>query len=342
MKRLTRRNVVTGMAAFGTAAVVGAEELAIDIANMLPGEFAWHPERAPSGPVAVIASIPEQRVHVYRNGLRIAVSTCSTGKTGHETPTGVFTVLQKDKHHRSSTYNNAPMPNMNRLTWDGIALHAGNLPGYPASHGCIRLPLEFSEKLFGVTHLGTPVIIAGARTDPWELIHPGLLLGHAGFESDVDAVLSLKGKARPTDWTDAAAHPVSTVLVTADDRTVTVIENSQVVASGPLTIKGGATLGEHVFVLNGLADGGLHWSGITHHPDPANPLAAEETVLNRLSIAPDLAGEILARKHVGMTMILSDLPVSPDRRSGEDFVIMDGRLLQSPLPHDRPAGLKRG
>ncbi len=74
----------------------------------------------------------------YRNGVRIAVSTCSTGKKGHETPTGVFTILEKDKDHHSSTYNNAPMPNMNRLTWSGVALHAGNLPGYPASHGCVR------------------------------------------------------------------------------------------------------------------------------------------------------------------------------------------------------------
>ena len=81
----------------------------------------------------------------------------------------MFTVLQKDKDHHSKTYNNAPMPNMNRLTWDGVALHAGNLPGYPASHGCVRLPMDFSEKLWAVTHIGTPVIIAGSHSDPWEL-----------------------------------------------------------------------------------------------------------------------------------------------------------------------------
>jgi lipoprotein-anchoring transpeptidase ErfK/SrfK len=97
--------------------------------------------------VAVIVSLPDQLVHVYRNGVRIAVSTCSTGKPGHATPTGVFMVLEKDKHHHSSTYNNAPMPNMSCLTWDGIALHAGQLPGCPASHGCVCLPLASSEKL---------------------------------------------------------------------------------------------------------------------------------------------------------------------------------------------------
>ena len=81
------------------------------------GEFNWYPERSPGGPIILIVSLPDQRVYVYRNGVRIAASTCSTGKLGHQTPTGVFKILQKDKHHHSSTYNNAPMPNMNRLTW---------------------------------------------------------------------------------------------------------------------------------------------------------------------------------------------------------------------------------
>jgi lipoprotein-anchoring transpeptidase ErfK/SrfK len=115
--------------------------------------------------VAVIVSLSEQRVHVYRNGIRIAVSTCSTGKPGHETPVGVFTVLQKDRHHHSNLYNNAPMPNMQRLTWGGIALHAGHLPGYPASHGCVRLPMEFSRLLFNTTSMGGRVHIV-ADTPP--------------------------------------------------------------------------------------------------------------------------------------------------------------------------------
>ena len=143
---------------------------------MEPGDFTWHPERSPDGPVSIIVSIDEQRVYVYRNGIRIAVSTCSTGKKGHSTPTGVFTILQKDKNHKSSTYNNAPMPNMNRLTWSGIALHAGQLPGYPASHGCVRLPVKFSQLLFTVTHLGTPVILANSHSDPKQVVHPGMVL----------------------------------------------------------------------------------------------------------------------------------------------------------------------
>src|SRR6202789_3372700 len=141
------------------------------------GEFNWFPERSESGPIIAIVSLPDQRVYVYRNGLRIAASSCSTGKLGHRTPTGVFKILQKDKNHHSSTYNNAPMPYLNRLTWSGIALHAGQLPGYPASHGCVRLPKDFAELLFGVTKLGMTVVIADDKSQPEEVTHPGMVLG---------------------------------------------------------------------------------------------------------------------------------------------------------------------
>ena len=100
-----------------------------------------------------------QRLTVYRDGVLIAASAISTGSLGRETPTGVFTVLEKKVWHRSTTYDNAPMPFMQRLTSKGIAIHAGDLPGYPASHGCIRLPNKFAELLFGVTQLGTQVMI---------------------------------------------------------------------------------------------------------------------------------------------------------------------------------------
>ena len=104
--------------------------------------------------MAIVVSLPDQLVYVYRDGIRIGVSTCATGRPGHETPTGVFTILQKDADHHSSLYNDAPMPFTERLTWSGVALHAGNLPGYPDSHSCVHLPLEFSKLLFHETQLG--------------------------------------------------------------------------------------------------------------------------------------------------------------------------------------------
>ena len=106
-----------------------------DVRTLKPGEFLWYPQIAPEGPVVLVVSLDEQRAYVYRNGIAIGMSTISSGKEGKETPPGVFTILQKNKDHRSNLYNDAPMPYMQRLTWDGIALHGGHLPGYPASHG---------------------------------------------------------------------------------------------------------------------------------------------------------------------------------------------------------------
>jgi hypothetical protein len=128
-------------------------------ASLRPGEFVWQPERAPQGEVEIVVSIPLQRAYVYRGGTLIGVTTVSTGRQGHETPTGTFNILQKRREHYSNLYNNAPMPFMQRLTWGGVALHAGHIPGRPASHGCVRLPLDFARLLFGVTAVGASVHI---------------------------------------------------------------------------------------------------------------------------------------------------------------------------------------
>lgn len=325
-----------GTAAVGVGGLALADEARIEIDNLRPGDFTWHPERSPQGAVAVIASIPEQRVHVYRNGVRIAVSTCSTGKPGHSTPTGVFTVLQKDADHRSSTYGGAPMPNMNRLTWDGIALHAGNLPGYPASHGCVRLPLEFSRLLFTVTHIGTPVIIAGAHNDPWDLVHPGLVL-HSFAEEELEtAVVALEARSHPSDWTNDQPYPITTVLATAADRRLVVMEDGREVLDDEIIIPEDGPLGEHVLVLKEKRDGGLGWMGVTHHPDPKHPLWPEEQVLNRIRLSSRANRHLADRLHPGLTFVVSDVAATPDRRSGEDFVIMSGEGLQSTRPEARP------
>jgi len=131
----------------------------MDAASLEPGTFVWRPERSAAGPVEMVVSIPLQRAYVYRGGVLIGVTTVSTGRPGHATPTGSFPILEKRREHYSNLYNNAPMPFMQRLTWDGIALHAGQIPGRPASHGCVRLPLEFARQLFAVTRVGAQVHI---------------------------------------------------------------------------------------------------------------------------------------------------------------------------------------
>ena len=131
-----------------------------------PGEFEWQPELSTAGEVEMVVSIPQQIAYVYRGGTLIGVTTVSTGRPGHTTPTGRFPILEKRREHYSNLYNNAPMPFMQRLTWDGIALHAGHIPGRPASHGCVRLPLEFARHLFSVTRVGATVHIIGGEPTP--------------------------------------------------------------------------------------------------------------------------------------------------------------------------------
>ena len=127
--------------------------------SMRPGDHRWADDSALAGPVSIVISVPMQMAFVYRGERLIGATTVSTGKPGKMTPIGEYTILQKRPFHRSNLYNNAPMPFMQRLTWDGVALHAGNLPGFPASHGCIRIPTAFARKLFEATRLGGQVAV---------------------------------------------------------------------------------------------------------------------------------------------------------------------------------------
>ena len=137
-----------------------AASIEASVPKLKPGQYLWQPERSSSGEVEVVISLPQQLAYVYRGGTLIGASTISAGKKGHETPLGHFPILQKNKDHRSNKYNNAPMPYMQRLNWYGVALHGGEIPGYPASHGCVRLPVKFAQKLFAATKLGSSVFIA--------------------------------------------------------------------------------------------------------------------------------------------------------------------------------------
>lgn len=140
--------------------------------RLRPGQFRWLSAAASAdGPVRVVVSLPLQRVYVFRGEHLVGISTTSTGEPGYDTPTGTFRILQKKVHHRSNLYDDAPMPYMQRLTWDGIALHAGEVRDQPASHGCIRLPAAFARRLFAMTALGTQVsVIDVAPTDPQEAL----------------------------------------------------------------------------------------------------------------------------------------------------------------------------
>ena len=134
-----------------------------EAAALTPNTYIWNDEAsmqdAAMQPVAIVVSIADQKAYVFRGKTMIAASSVSTGKDGKETPLGTFAILQKEEMHHSNLYDSAPMPFMQRLTWDGVAIHAGRNPGFPASHGCIRVPAAFAQKLFSITAVGTLVTV---------------------------------------------------------------------------------------------------------------------------------------------------------------------------------------
>ena len=220
-------------------------------AQLKNGEYVWAPELAATGPALLVVNLETQRAVLFRNGVPIGASTVSSGKPGHETPTGVFTILQKRKEHYSSTYNNAPMPNMQRLTRKGIALHAGNLPGYPASHGCIRLPAKFSALLFGATELGMTVVITSIAAVPGR--------------SETPAVATPAGPALQTPISSAAYEwnperstdgVVSVVVSVADGRAV-VLRGGVQIGSAPVRVSGETR--PMAYILRAWDSSGQHW-----------------------------------------------------------------------------------
>jgi len=161
------------------------------------------PEAPPKGPLQIIISIADQRVSLFDNGTLIARSSVSTGTQGHPTPLGVFSVISKQRWHRSNIYSAAPMPYMQRITWSGIALHAGVVPGHPASHGCIRLKNDFAIRLWHLTKRGTRVIIAHDDVQPVEITNPHLFKPKAVSGSPEFQTATVAGKSISTA---AATH----------------------------------------------------------------------------------------------------------------------------------------
>jgi hypothetical protein len=289
-----------------------------ETATLKPGEYVWEPERAPEGPLLIVASTTEQVAYVYRNGIRIARSSVSTGRPGHRTPTGVFTILEKEVHHTSSIYKGAEMPYMERVTWGGIALHAGDLPGYPDSHGCVRLPLEFSKLLFGVTMKGATVIIADDHSAPAETVHPGLFFTQSGEESEPEA-------AGQFEWNPekSASGPVS-LLVSSADKTLYVYRNGvQIGRAGIPNLQAVAPLNGRVFsALSGMdADGHLRWAEVTAAGmDKSSQSLFETAQESRLPTQfLDKAKEVIAP---GATIIFTDKPVDPTTQSPAGFQIL--------------------
>lgn len=232
---------------------LGSGSVAETVKRLRPGEYVWAPQIAPVGPLLLIVNLNSQRAVLYRNGVPVAASSVSTGRPGYRTPTGVFTILQKHVEHYSTTYDNAPMPYMQRLTWRGIALHAGQLPGYPASHGCIRLPDGFARLLYGVTKLGMTVVITEKEAIP--RIAPTPSLTSAADDRDDFGETAV-------DWHPerATSGPVS-IVVSASDRRAFVLRNGVLIGSGPVVVEG-AVNGTWAYALQRQDAADQYWTRV--------------------------------------------------------------------------------
>jgi hypothetical protein len=314
------------------------------INRLKKGEFLWMGDAVTSGPLIMVVSITEQRGYAYRNGILIGATSVSTGRPGHPTPTGVFTVLQKQKEHRSTIYDGAPMPYMERLTWGGVALHAGGLPGYPESHGCIHLPSEFARLLFGISSTGMTVVIANDATEPKRVAHPGYL-----------APVSLVGglpvervpfaPAEEERWHPelSPTGPVSVVLSQGSQRVV-VYRNGIEIGRARLTVSGDAPLVNHALVLT---------EGPSAVPDPYVPDAAkyrwlrigvpghlgeagtqvDPAALARIDLPATFVMQINSILAPGTTLLVTDEALSP-QTTGAVVQVVDADPPNSKhLPH---------
>jgi hypothetical protein len=356
---IPRRAVWAGMAAAGLLALAsvaladsvpfwGAKEsvpAGTPIADLKKGQFLWMADAVTSGPVLMVVSITEQKAYVYRNGILIGATTVSTGRPGHVTPTGVFTVLQKQKEHRSTIYDGAPMPYMERLTWGGVALHAGGLPGYPESHGCIHLPSEFAKDLFDVSPPGMTVVIADTASEPSWVTHPGYLApvsAVGGKPLDDDSL----GSGHQDRWQPEASlsGPVSIVL-SRQSQSIVVYRNGIEIGRAKISISGDEPFTTHALVLAaGPSDfpdpyvpdaSKYHWLrvGVPGHmgeaggdPDPAT--------IARIKIPPDFVKQVASVLTPGATVIVTDQAMSPST-TGPHLEVVDA---DPPARKGSPAG----
>ena len=286
-------------------------------AGLKPGQYEWHPDRSPSGPLAIIVSLTKQRVYIYRNGIQIGVSTCSTGKKDHETPTGVFTILEKEEEHYSNTLRQCSdaddaaadlgrhrasrrqAAGISRVAWlrapaEGLRREA--LRRHPTRHAS-------DHRRCGIA------AVIGLRSWPAARAEAKDELGKAS-----------KKKKKPTF---SKSNAVTSILVSSADKSMYVIQNGDIVAEGKAEIADpGKKLGSNVFILEKGDEDGFTWqaTGYSSGKTAAKPSAS---VVERVKPPADVQAAIDERMKPGMVFITTDQPATPETRSGKDFTVMD-------------------
>ncbi len=279
-----------------------------------PNSFTWNPKLSESGPVLVTVSLRSQVAAVYRNGIKIGSCEISAGRKGHETPTGVFHILNKDANHHSKTYGNAPMPYSERLTWDGVALHAGGLPGYPSSHGCIHLPYEFSKKLFGITHKGTTVVVTNDTPD----VH--LSANHrVAFQGGAAADFTWNPQASPQG-------PISLLFSKADKR-LFIVRNGITIGECPVNTSffSKKAKGTSAFVFSGWKVEGRKHTAESQWHQVGGARDNHTTALNEwFKLDPRFQHILQALVVPGTNLVVTSESVTKQTRSDPGFRVLQG------------------
>lgn len=276
------------------------------------------PEIAPEGPVLIVVGIAEQRAWVYRNGVRIGIAAVSTGN--------------------SNLYDDAPMPFMQRLTWGGVALHAGQVPGYPASHGCVRLPRTFAEQLFAITERGMTVVIVQTFSAP-VIVSPGLFPPEAGPAGPVAAprVGAHTWRWRP----ELAPDGPLTLVLSSRDREIVVLRNAVEIGRAGVDIDAAILPGSRAYLLLAGSGSGasallpdrpaLRWLEVPLDATVAAPgddlrqLVAD----GRLRVPPGFARLVYDALVPGTTVVVTDDPLRP--AAGPDLPVLQGDALSAPV-----------
>lgn len=294
-----------------------------------PGQWVWYAEAVPQGPMLMLVSITQQKAYLYRNGVRVAVTTVSTGKKGHDTPTGVFTILQKNKDHKSSLYKDsqnrpAAMPYMQRLTWDGIALHSGNLPGYPASHGCVRMPDGFAQRLFSETELGMTVVVSNDKvTSPQNVVDPTMFAQSVNEKGKVVPVEPLSAYEDYRWQPEKSAFGPVTVLISTRNQTVIALRNGIEIGRSKIGVIGTEPFGSQAYVvMDGVGSQPsrivpdqmeLKWLRVNASASGVSPTSGlDPAAIRRIAVPVDFARQLYGTLKPGSSLLLTDEPIALD------------------------------
>ena len=313
----------------------------------------------PKGPLQIVISLDKQQLTLYAGGDPIAHSRVSTGVAGRSTPTGVFSVIQKDRYHRSNLYDDAPMYFMQRITWSGVALHQGIVPNHPASHGCIRLPEAFAQQLWGTTQIGVRVIITHGEAVPVEVSHPRLFAPKPASETVATSVDSLQaarqawkiaqlGSMEPIAGATAtdvvsptgpafevpmpAARPLKpgpvSVFISRKEGKLFVRKGFAPLFDVPVEIdQPDVPLGTHVFTAIARKDdaASLRWTVVSTASSQKTapvPLPNANAALDRITIPQAAIDRISALAGPGTSLIISDQGISQETGLGTDFIVL--------------------